>query len=280
MKVTRLDLDGAGSPAALVTRILEIEPDLPMPVPIEALCEQLDIVSIGDLETEEFEAALVTDAVKSSGAILFAKGRSHQRRRFSIGHELGHFLIPTHTMPVGAPLLCSDEQLRLLDTKDQDRRRRMEAEANRFSALLLMSPPILRAELQKIRSPDVTDIVRLADLFEVSKDAMARAYADNSRQAVAIIVIRNGRVLRIYRNDRQFPWIDVAPSMPVPQRSAYLDGIRNPGDVSPTEDCEPEVWLISTSARKVEVMIEQVLEQKSGFALLMLHAEMSDDDDR
>ena len=83
-----------------------------------------------------------------------------------------------------------------------------------------------------------------------------------------------------YRNDRQFPWIDVALGMSVPQRSAYLDGIRNPGDVSPTEDCEPEVWLISTSARKVEVMIEQVLEQKSGFALLMLHAEMSDDDDR
>ena len=280
MKVTRLDLDGAGSPAALVTRILEIEPDLPISVPIEALCERLDIVSIGDLETEGFEAALVTDAVKSSGAVLVAKGQSQQRRRFSIGHELGHFLIPTHTMPVGAPLLCSAEQLRLLDTKDQDRRRRMEAEANRFAALLLMPPPILRAELRKIRSPEVSDIVRLASLFGVSKDAMARAYVDNSRQALAIIVIRNGRLLRLCRNDRQFPWIDVALGMPVPQRSAYLDGIRNPGDVSPIEDCEPEVWLSSTSARKVEVMTEQVLEQKSGFALLMLHAEMSDDDDR
>ena len=280
MKVTRLDLDGAGSPAALVTRILEIEPDLPISVPIEALCERLDIVSIGDLETEGFEAALVTDAVKSSGAVLVAKGQSQQRRRFSIGHELGHFLIPTHTMPVGAPLLCSAEQLRLLDTKDQDRRRRMEAEANRFAALLLMPPPILRAELRKIRSPEVSDIVRLASLFGVSKDAMARAYVDNSRQALAIIVIRNGRLLRLCRNDRQFPWIDVALGMPVPQRSAYLDGIRNPGDVSPIEDCEPEVWLSSTSARKVEVMTEQVLEQKSGFALLMLHAEMSNGDDR
>ncbi len=280
MKITRLDLDGAGSPAALVTRILEIERDIPIPVPLEVLCERLDIESIGELETEGFEAALITDAVKSVGAILVAKGRERRRRRFSIGHELGHFLIPTHRTPVGVPLLCSADQLRLLDVKDQDRRRRMEAEANRFAALLLMPPPILRAELQRIRRPQVSDIVRLADLFDVSKDAMARAYADYSREAVAIIVIRDGTVLRHYRNDRNFPWINVAPRMPVPAQSAYHDGRRAPGDLSPTDECEPELWLSPSASRQVEVLTEQVLEQNNGFALLMLHAEMNDDDDR
>ena len=280
MKLDRLDLDGAGSPAALVSRILAIERDLPIPVPIEDLCERLDIISIDELHTAGFEAALVTDAVKSAGAILVAKGQSPQRRRFSIGHELGHFLIPMHRVPVGAPLLCSAEQLRLLDTKDQDRRRRMEAEANRFAALLLMPPPRLRAELQQIRSPDVTDIGRLAKLFDVSKDAMARAYVDTSREAVAVIVIRDGRVLRYYRNDRHFPWIAAQQGMLVPDQSAYHLGMRYPGAVSQAEECDPEVWLGSSAARKVEVLTEQVLEQQNGHALVMLHAELCEDDDR
>ena len=92
MTISRLDLDGVGSPAALVTRILQLEPTLAMPVPVEQLCRQFDITSIGELETEGFEAALITDECKSAGAILVATERSRQRRRFSIAHELGHFL--------------------------------------------------------------------------------------------------------------------------------------------------------------------------------------------
>lgn len=281
MKLGRLDLDGAGSPAALVSRILEIEPDLPIPVPIEKLCKHLDIISIDELHTAGFEAALVTDAVKSVGAILVAKGQSPQRRRFSIGHELGHFLIPAHRVPFGAALLCSAEQLRLLDTKDQDRRSRMEAEANRFAALLLMPPPLLRAELMQIRRPDVTDIIRLARLFDVSKDAMARAYVDTSRETVAIVVIRQGQMLRYYRKEGgDFPWIAVSRGARVPDKSLYRGEARLPGVVSPAEECDPEVWFGSSVARKVEVLTEQVLEQQNGHALLMLHAELRGDDDR
>ena len=60
MKVTRLDLDGTGSPMGLVTRILKIEKHLPIPVPIEELARQLDIEEIAPLETQRFEGGLVT----------------------------------------------------------------------------------------------------------------------------------------------------------------------------------------------------------------------------
>jgi hypothetical protein len=43
VKVTRLDLDGTGSPMGLVTKILQTEKTLPIPVPIEELALQLDI---------------------------------------------------------------------------------------------------------------------------------------------------------------------------------------------------------------------------------------------
>ena len=278
MRISRLDLDGAGSPAALVTRILQVEPDMPVPVPIEQLSRQLDITSIADLETEGFEAALVTDECKSAGAILVAKGRSGQRRRFSIAHELGHFLIPAHLPRAGQPSLCSAEHLRAADPGHEDRRRRTEAEANRFAALLLMPPPVLRAELQKIRRPEVADITRLARLFDVSKDALARAYAEYTREAVAIIVIRHGHVARFYRNERNFPWLAVARGQSVPAGSAYYSSLTAAA-ASRTEECEADLWLGEADARKVASMTEQVLHQQEGFALLMLHADILDDDD-
>lgn len=280
MNITRLDLDGVGSPTGLAARIFELEPGLTVPIPLEALCERLDIFSIDYLHTEGFAAALITDEVKSSGAILVANGQSNRRRRFSIAHELGHFLIPTHRTPAGAHLLCSEEQLHLSDTKDKDHRRRMEAEANRFAASLLMPTKVLTAELRQIRIPQIIDIIRLATLFDVSKGAMARAYVEFSREAVAIVVISSGRVSHHYRNDRKFPWIAVSSGNAVPDESIYHDGPCPPGKITQVEECEPELWLGPSGTRKVEVLTEQVLHQENGFALIMLHAEILDVDDR
>lgn len=278
MTISRLDLDGAGSPAAIVTRILQLEPALAIPVPVEQLCRQFDITSIGELDTDGFEAALITDECKSAGAILVASERSRQRRRFSIAHELGHFLIPSHLPRPGERSLCSTEHLRMHDLKEQDRRRRMEAEANRFAAMLLIPPPVLRAELKAIRRPDVTDVVRLARLFDVSKDAMARAYADHTREAVAIAVIRNGCVLRAYRNDANFPSLAVWGGQPVP--SGSLAGTPfQPGQVSNVEECDPGLWVREPDDRTVEALTEQVLGQRDGFSLLMLVAELRDEEE-
>jgi hypothetical protein len=73
MKVTRLDLDGTGSPFGLVSKILKIESDLKIPVPIIELAQQLDIDRIETLETEAFEGGLLTDEGRSTGIILVNK---------------------------------------------------------------------------------------------------------------------------------------------------------------------------------------------------------------
>jgi Zn-dependent peptidase ImmA (M78 family) len=171
LKVTRLDLDGAGSPSALVTKILGIERDLPIPVPIEKLAERLDILLIKEMTTEGFVAALVTDVNKATGGILLASALSPERRRYSIGHELGHFLIPTHVVPPEGRFRCSREDMLTFSAREQQRRQRMEFEANQFAAMLLMPPPILRAELaRKVLSLD--EVVRLARDFAVSREAI------------------------------------------------------------------------------------------------------------
>jgi Zn-dependent peptidase ImmA (M78 family) len=235
LKISRLDLDGVGSPSALVARILTLEPELPTPVPLEQLCERLDIVSIEELDTDGFEAALVTDPCKAAGGILVARGRSRQRRRFSIAHELGQFLIPTHVPSAEGRCLCSSEDLRRLEQREQDRRARMEAEANRFAALLLMPLPILRHELRRGRLPDLTERVRLARLFDVSKEAMARSYAEHHHEPVAVVIVRDGKVLRSYRKATSFPWIDAGSGSPVPAASTYHGCHLERGAVSEVE---------------------------------------------
>ena len=155
MSLSRLELDGVGSPAGIAARVHQLQPDLPPDFSIEAICARLDIVEIKEVTTNGFEAALVMDANKASGSILLAANRQPERRRFSIGHELGHFLIPTHMPYPGKPFECSLADFHQLDTLEKDRRRRIEAEANKFAAHLLMPPSRVRAGMTS-RQPDLS----------------------------------------------------------------------------------------------------------------------------
>ncbi len=275
MKIDRLDLDGVGSPAGLAARIHELLPELPSRVPLEALCERLDIASIQEVETGGFEAALVMDELKASGAILLAAGRLEARRRFSIAHELGHFLIPSHRPHPEHPFECSLGDLHLLDPRDRDRRRRIEAEANRFAAHLLMPPARVRSAMSQ-SSSCLEAIVAMAREFGVSKEAMARAWVEAHREPVAVIVGHIGRVRRHYRSD-DFPWLPSTSGQPLPVGSLAAETVIAPGTYTRTEEVEPDVWLSDRDAARTLVLTEQVLGQRDGYALVLLQAEMDED---
>jgi hypothetical protein len=200
------------------------------------------------------------------------------RRRYSIGHELGHVLIPTHMPRPGQRFECSLADFHLLDTKEQDRRRRIEAEANRFAATLLMPPNRVRSGFTS-RRPNVAEVVRLASEFDVSKEAMARAYVEAQREPVAIVLIQHGRILRLYRNGKHFPWITSRVGQSVPATSIASMFTLRPGECSDVEECEADIWIGDRDARRVTALTEQLLGQRDGFAMLLLHAEMLDEDD-
>src|ERR1700756_4416459 len=143
MQISRIDLADRGSPEGIVMAILKAEPNLPIPVPIEELCGRLDIMKIQPLTTAGFEGGLLTDRERSRGIILVRNAVSRQRRRFTVGHELGHFLMPSHVPNEEGRFLCSQSDLLQLNAKEGDRRARMEVEANRFASLILMPPPAL-----------------------------------------------------------------------------------------------------------------------------------------
>ena len=173
---------------------------------------------------------------------------------------------------------CRLDDMLPTDTRDKNRRRRIEAEANRFAAALLMPMPKLRAALRR-GAPDIAEIVELAHGFAVSKEAMARSWIDARDDAVAVLVAQHGRLLRCYRNQQHLPWIDVARGEVLPAASLASRHALTRGTASDPEECEPELWLGTHDAARVDVMTEQVLAMSGGYAMVLLHAELHGDDD-
>lgn len=276
MTLSRIELDGVGSPTAIAARIHELDSDLPLDFSIEDLCRRLDIEGIEDKPFSSVAAMLLMHPDKAWGSIVVAQGTSPRRRWFSIGHELGHFLINSHRPRECLQFACSHADLRVENTREADRSKKMEAEANRFAAHLLMPPKRIRANIRS-RQPDLAEVVRLAEEFDVSKAAMARSYVDAHREHLALVVVRNGRIEQAHRPD-EFPWIEPSIGQPIPQESIMHGCMLVPGQTSPMEECDPETWLGPAAACKVEVLSEQVLAQRDGWAMVLLHAEIAETD--
>ena len=191
MNISRSDLDGTGSPEGLIGKILKALPDLRIPVPVEELARALDIADIVVLTTNGFEGGLITDDFKSEGTILVNRHARRGRRRFTIGHELGHFPIPTHVPVKDGKFLCSRDDMRRWSGSETNAYTRMEVEANRFAAYLLMPPPKMRSFMGQFRDPDLAHIVDVASAFDISKEPAARAYAQYHHHVIAIAVIKD-----------------------------------------------------------------------------------------
>jgi Zn-dependent peptidase ImmA (M78 family) len=280
MPLSRMELQerGAGSPEGLVTRILKLEPNLPIPVPIEDLCKELDISDIRPLDTQGFEGGIITDTERNEGVILVNTASHYYRRRFTIGHELGHFLIPTHMPNAEGRFLCSREDMNLLSANESDRRAEMEVEANRFASLLLIPPPALRKALGR-SAADLGKLVKLADDFKVSKQAMSRAYADYHEELIAVIGIKDGRIIWIAKNRMRFPFLEPNIGDAVPRSSLFHRGNDQPNVASAITECLPDHWINVTRGTRAPALYEQVYRQRDGYALLMLQLEQVADDE-
>jgi Zn-dependent peptidase ImmA (M78 family) len=268
----------------LVTKILQTEKSLPIPVPIEELALQLDIEKIAALETDGFEGGLLTDENRAAGIILVNEAARAGRRRFTIGHELGHFLILTHKPVEPAKFLCSREDMRRWTGEQNDRYARMEVEANQFAALLLMPPPALRKFIQQKGDPDLRHVIELAKHFDVSKEAAAHAYAQYHSETIAIVVTHNGVVLRAHRS-LKFPRLSAPHGKRVPGGSVFHRPSLQRHAASDVVDTVADTWIEVEYGRPAPELFEQVYLQQSGFALILLWVEKPDeeadaDDDR
>jgi Zn-dependent peptidase ImmA (M78 family) len=121
-----------------------------------------DVVSALNLEVvrvagEPFASEAALEQVGDGHQIVLRGATSEQRRRFTIAHEIGHFVLHPQ---------------RLAPERDGDPGnaswQRQEREADQFAAELLMPEDLVR-EAVVVHGPDAA---RLADRFGVSRAAM------------------------------------------------------------------------------------------------------------
>lgn len=151
----------------------------------------------------------------------------------------------------------------------------MEVQANEFAARLLIPlnklRPYLRAE------PNLETIVSLAEQYKVSKDAMARTYAEQHDDPVAILVTQNGKYLRGYWDREKFPWLALRNGDPLPRAAAYFGSEATVGKFSDMDEADPDDWLADPEKANVLELREQVFWQAEGFAMILLEAEIEDE---
>lgn len=94
--------------------------------------------------------------------------RSPGRRRFTVAHELGHWLLHHLPRKRRTPIFCRPADVGAANRFQLEDASRMEREANRFAASLLMPEPHVRREAHAL----VVSVPALARRFGVSAQAM------------------------------------------------------------------------------------------------------------
>jgi hypothetical protein len=272
----RMALADLASPAALVQGLLKQLPDIPIPVPIEEIARALDINDIKPLTTKGFEGGLVTDTTKSEGTILVNQNNSRGRQRFTIGHELGHFLSPWHEPATPDGFLCMSRDFVATDVRARDKVKRMEAEANRFSAGLLMPMLPLRKDLRRLGGPELAHIVTLADTYDVSKEALGRRYVELHDECCALVISKDDRYLYSYRHD-DFPFVDLQKDNPLPKGSLSKTSSAPEGIITEWAEVPPYTWI--SQPRKVTALFEQTMRQHQGYRITLLQTELRDEEE-
>lgn len=108
------------------------------------------------------------------------KSHHKNRQRFTIAHELGHFML-AHTRPDSVFVDKKGQHTAVIfrNQKSASGEDKQEREANAFAAALLMPAPVVQSEVEKIRmelagdNEEGSEILRLSKQFQVSMDAMA-----------------------------------------------------------------------------------------------------------
>ena len=141
-----------------------------VPVQIDVVAHRLNLTTEAAALREDVSGMLVVEADR--GAIGYNSSHAPVRQRFTIAHEIAHFLL--HLKKNRKSQLFIDRFVFRRDEKSATGSDREEVEANRFGAALLMPASLVRKEIRRhdLDLDDAEGIDFLARRFQVSTAAM------------------------------------------------------------------------------------------------------------
>ncbi|EAQ35368.1 hypothetical protein NB311A_13666 [Nitrobacter sp. Nb-311A] len=266
----RMAIEDVGlNPQRLAQAIHEQLAGLNGAVPIYEIAAALDIDEIREEPLSNLEAALVTMPERDRGRILLNSRSNRQRRRFSLSHELLHFLNPTHEQTSVGGFRCTRQDMRLSSgDKIGDRHRRQESEANSFAIELLTPRNRLKPFL--CGNPKLAQVVAMAREFDISREAAARRFVELHPDDLAVVFCRDNRFLYAACG-REFPRLSITAGEQCDLGQPVQATISGFDEVAPDDWLHPPQHAIELSA--------QTLWQANGHSITLLRADQSDDDE-
>jgi hypothetical protein len=121
-----------------------------------------------------------------------------RRKRFTIAHEIGHYILPGHGV---ADIVCTDKQIEAWPENLVDQ----EREANCFASELLLPSEQIETIVSE-RGASIETARFVSEVFETSLMAASLKCIDVTDDACALVVSING-VVRSYRPSRSWRYI-------------------------------------------------------------------------
>ena len=176
--------------------------------------------------------------------VLSSEVREVRRQRFTLGHEIGHYLLPDQ-QDLCQP--CGKEQIESWD----DGLARPEREANQFAAEILMPRSIVQPLLRE--SPQFSHIEQIAEACETSLTASAYRYCELSSFPVAMVWSEEGRV-RWYKSSGEFVrWVRRGP---VKKESYAFDAFEGRSVPAKFESVPASAWLFEKGLKADASILE------------------------
>jgi hypothetical protein len=144
------------------------------------------ILRVEETDLDGFEGALLPSESGKRWGILCARGRSPGRRRFTLAHEFGHYLLHRKRFPEG--FRCTEASVDARDGVE------IEREANDFASTLLMPLDDFRARVPATAVPGFDELSDCASRYEVSLSAAILRWLRYTDRRAMIVVSRDGYI--------------------------------------------------------------------------------------
>jgi len=193
------------------------------------------------------------------GVIRLREGDGQTPRgRFSVGHEVGHFLL--HQGKMGS---CSDEDMENFHSDGS-----VEAQANVFSAELLAPEFICRPFCAR-GEPSFEMARDIGRVFSISLTAASLRLIELSPEPCALIFVENQRIKWFRAGDSFKVWLNVAGP---PHKASLVARMLRGAHVDGPEVVDPSCWLDDDRPLGDAELVEDVVHMtRLKAALVLLH---------
>ncbi len=256
---------------SIATKLLLETGTMSVPIDLRSLTEKKNILVQEDDSSGYTGMLLVVNDL----AMISVKKtiRENSRKRFTIAHEIGHYVLPEHISKENTMFQCTDEHLNTFG-----RNKTKEVEANLFASELLMPNRLFRP---RASGKDISKklIKELADEFQTSLTATCIKLI-NCTDDYSLVCSVDSRIKWLCRGD-QFPYhLNANPGTPVHQDSFAYHFFETTKTPENFYEVPLESWVDDENVKDSAVLREMVIGITSyNMALSFLHIEKSEEND-